>query len=50
MIDVIQPMLSICCTAIPLHRTELDTTTNPPIGICSRCKDNTTFEKYREEL
>ena len=40
--------LSVCCTAPPLfdlhHDEGLDT-----IGICSQCRDHTTFIDYEEE-
>ena len=36
--------LSDCCSRYPLG--ELDKSDVPAIGLCSRCKDNTTFSIY----
>ena len=39
---------SICCSAPPMF--ELHTEEGiEPIGICSQCRDNTTFINYEEE-
>tara|TARA_B100000519_G_scaffold201472_1_gene217102 strand:+ start:2787 stop:2933 length:147 start_codon:yes stop_codon:yes gene_type:complete len=36
-------LLSVCCYYPPLF--EVDDSYDEPIGLCSNCKDNTTFEK-----
>ena len=40
--------LSVCCTASPmfeLHHYDLEETT----GVCSQCREHTTFINYEEE-
>ena len=38
---------SVCCTALPMY--DIDTSYFEPIGICSHCRDNTTFENETEK-
>jgi len=40
--------LSLCCYATPLYDLHIDEGIEPT-GICSHCKDNTTFEIEEEE-
>jgi len=40
-------LASVCCGAQPLG--QVDSKANPPAGICSKCRNNTTFEKNTEE-
>ncbi len=35
--------LSVCCYASPLYDIQDDQ--DEPIGLCSHCRDNTSFEK-----
>ena len=40
--------LSVCCYATPLYDLHIDEGIEPS-GICSHCRDNTTFETEGEE-
>ncbi len=37
---------SICCSALPMYT--LDNSILEPIGICSHCREHTTFETEEE--
>ena len=41
-------LISVCCSAPPLGET-YDAPDCPPTGICSVCRDHTTFEQNSEE-
>ena len=45
-------LLSVCCTAEPmyeLHDVDYDEGGWDLIGICSKCRENTTFEPVEEK-
>ena len=39
---------SVCCTAPPMFELHVDEGIEP-CGICSQCRDNTTFINHEEE-
>ena len=41
--------LSQCCYARPLHELHIQDDDEEALGICSHCKDNTTFLNEEEE-